>query len=77
MIFQLLTKLLLKEITNLNVNCYHSFFKTRMSKSMGGATAVENYLKCNSVNVTEGEGDDNLIVRIYISKPALNVVNLS
>ena len=61
-----------------NVDGYFSFFKNRMTKSMGGvATAVENYLKPNAVQVKEGEGDDEyLIVRIDKCKPALNIVNV-
>ena len=63
---------------NARIYGYFTFSKNRVDKAMGGiATLVENYLKSDTVEVAEGEyNDEYIITRINKCKPALNIVNL-
>ena len=56
-------RLLLEETYKAKIDGYFTFAKNRATKAMGGvAPLVENYLKSNTVKVTEGNNYDGYII---------------
>ena len=56
---------------------YFSFVKNREKNKGGVATVIANYLKPNTMKVTEGrEGDEYIVTRFDNTTPPINVVNI-
>ena len=73
----LLNDTALKGNRKINIPNHFSFTKNRVKAKGGVATVVANYLKPNTVKVSEGqEHDEYIISRFDHMIPAINVINI-
>ena len=73
----LLNETALKGKRKVKIKDYFSFSKNREKVKGGVATVIANYLKPETVKVTEGkEGDEYIISRLDHVIPAINIVNI-